>query len=110
MLVSLHTPKAGGTSFRNLLEQHFKKKLQTDYDNPLNKSFEERSLQAINFDKEFRLYKRYLYIIRNIQCVHGHFLPYKYHSLVNKRNVHFITCFVILLKDLITLLFLEKIL
>ncbi len=58
MLVSLHTPKAGGTSFRNLLEQHFKKKLQTDYDNPLNKSFEER------------IYKQ-LILIKSLDCIRG---------------------------------------
>ncbi len=92
MIISLHTPKAGGSSFKIILENHFKKKFIGDYsDMPINNSREKRERKAVNFDRNFRLYLKYIYKLKEIECIHGHFLPYKYSSLVHNDNVNFIT-------------------
>ena len=92
MIVSLHMPKAGGSSFKYILENHFKKDFIGDYaDFPINQSEEERISNAKKFDRQFRWYKKHLYKWNNVKCIHGHFLPYKYSSLTNDPHVHFIT-------------------
>lgn len=92
MLISLHTPKAGGSSFKNLLEENFKDQLLTDYkDVPLNKSVEERKLEVLKFRKKLRHFKKYIYKYKDYQCIHGHFLPFKYDYYLNKKNSLFIT-------------------
>src|SRR5690606_39025041 len=33
-------------------------------------------------------YKKHFYLLNNVKCIHGHFMPYKYHSLLkNKKNI-----------------------
>lgn len=92
MIISLHTPKAGGSSFRELLKKYYGKSFKEDYvDFPINKSFEKRTKDAINFDKNFNLIKRICYKIKGVKCIHGHFLPYKYKKLLNDKNSCFIT-------------------
>ncbi len=92
MIVSLHTPKAGGSSFKVLLQNHFKTQFKSDYsDTPFNTEKSLRQLDAIKFDKKFRLYKKSLYQLKGVECIHGHFLPYKYNSLFGNKNVNFIT-------------------
>jgi hypothetical protein len=92
MIISLHAPKAAGSSFRLLLEKHYKYKLLRDYnDFPLNKTPEVRNQNAINFDQSFTQLKRFTYKLRSIECIHGHFLPYKYKKLLHTPGTHFIT-------------------
>lgn len=92
MLISLHTPKAGGSSFKKLLEENFKNKLLSDYkDTPINKTVEVRELEALRFRKKLRVYKKYIYKFKNYQCIHGHFLPFKYDYYLDKNNSLFIT-------------------
>ena len=63
MLISVHMPKAGGMSFRSLLEDHFGKHFQHDYtDLPINTPIKERQTMAeASFEKskntENKLYK-----------------------------------------------------
>lgn len=92
MIISLHTPKAGGSSFKVLLENHFKNRFLGDYtDLPINTNEVKRKADVIKFDKNFRLYKKYIYNFKKVECIHGHFLPYKYSSLLVDSNVSFVT-------------------
>lgn len=92
MIISLHTPKAGGSSFKILLKNHFKDTFKEDYDDmPINTPVIERQLRAETFRKNFKTFKRYLLEIKGTGCIHGHFLPYKYSPLIGKKNTVFIT-------------------
>ena len=92
MIISLHMPKSGGSSFKKILYNQFKRGLQLDYkDHPIEKSINERIKQAENKKYLINLYKRYLYSFFKVKCIHGHFLPYKYSDLVKNQNTVFIT-------------------
>ena len=89
----MHTPKAGGTSFKQALETHFKDAFKSDYgDLPLIKSNSEREQQALRFKRKYQRYNYFLdaYFYK-IKCIHGHFLPYKYSYYLNKKDSLFIT-------------------
>ena len=78
MLVSLHMPKTGGLSFRATLEEHFGGRFAHDYaDYPLAHPPEERQRMAL--ESSPMLNSREL---AGKECIHGHFLPVKYWSLV----------------------------
>lgn len=62
-LISIHVPKAGGTSFINVLEQWFGKGLHKSY-------YSERTGKM---PKKVRLKKWLLQEYRPNLCVHGHF-------------------------------------
>jgi hypothetical protein len=84
-------PKAGGTSFKNLLSKHFGAALKLDYnDQPINTPIEERHRAA---EKNNKRTSSPIWKIqnRNVHCIHGHFLPYKYSNLFGKKNVQFVT-------------------
>ena len=88
MIISVHTPKCGGSSFRALLENHYRENFIADYsDKPINKPAEERIESAEKFKTHLILdsYKK------QNSCIHGHFLPYKYSDLLSLPNVTFIT-------------------
>lgn len=92
MIISLHTPKTGGGSFKRLLINHFGKSFKGDYaDIPLNKSLEDRTRRATEFDDDMNTFKKSSYKILEIECIHGHFLPYKYKKLLNNKDTLFIT-------------------
>lgn len=89
MIISVHTPKCGGTSFRSLLENHYASKLIPDYqDKPLNKTEQNRIGDVENFKSNF---DNKSYDALKDCCIHGHFLPYKYVSLAGKEGVNFMT-------------------
>lgn len=47
IIISVHIPKAGGTSFKRVLEQEYGNKVLFDYrDKPLNKDKKERISQC----------------------------------------------------------------
>lgn len=91
MIVSVHMPKAGGSTFKNVLQKKYGGSMQLDYDNPMSKSFEERTNEAIKFDEKLNSLKRISYRIRGIKCIHGHFLPYKYKKMLPNKDVIFVT-------------------
>lgn len=93
MIVSVHTPKAGGLSFKDLLECHFRRHFYPDYiDLPANKSLQQNIAEVRKFHRKFSLIDRHLFKVKQIRCIHGHFLPYKYSSLKG-------ACFVTWLRD-----------
>jgi hypothetical protein len=74
MLISLHLPKTAGSSFLASLEQHFGDGLLRDYaDAPLNKSKTRRNVTAL-----YRCLLNGFRPFRNVECIHGHYLPLKY--------------------------------
>ncbi len=74
MLVSLHLPKTAGESFFNSLKDHYGSRILRDYDDkPINTPVIRRNSHAlkmclVNGVKSFK----------DIDCIHGHFLPLKY--------------------------------
>ncbi|MEY3220955.1 MAG: hypothetical protein RIT27_2312 [Pseudomonadota bacterium] len=78
MLVSVHIPKTGGSSFRTLLENHFKDRLLLDYaDTPFEyNNFVRNSSAVLKIFNPPDLTK--------YDCIHGHFLPVKYYLLKDK--------------------------
>lgn len=92
MIISLHMPKTAGSSFKRVLDDYYGKGLKEVYtDRPINHSFEDRTNMAIQFDKSFNLAKRLGYKISGVQCIHGHFLPYKYKKLLIHKNNQAVT-------------------
>lgn len=75
MLISVHIPKCGGSTFRRaVLEPVFGDRLLLDYaDKPLSVDVSERNAMAHTFSPAPRLIEEY-------DCIHGHFLAVKYLS------------------------------
>ena len=75
MLVSVHIPKTGGVTMRELLRRALGAWLLFDYgDKLLTRTAADRNGYATNFEPDPSLPERY-------DCVHGHFLPIKYASV-----------------------------
>ena len=92
MIISLHTPKAGGSSFKQILIEQFGDGFKRDYkDLPLHHTRDERIQTARTYSRRMHWYRRYKFRRRGIECVHGHFMPYKYHRFRRDRNVVFVT-------------------
>lgn len=71
MLLSLHIPKTGGSTFRQLLEQQFGGGLVLDYgDRPLSHGYAWRRIKARALGRDR--------LPADAACVHGHFLAGKY--------------------------------
>ena len=74
MIISVHVPKTGGTTFKHVLQQHFGDKMLLDYgDAPLKG----RNLFTSYLNTVRRIPKACL-LARRYECIHGHFLPVKY--------------------------------
>lgn len=95
MLISVHTPKTGGSSFETFLKNHFGDQFQEDYiENPLfSESFELYSHNAILFNLDLDQKNRENYRSRNIQCIHGHFIAHKYSNFLQDPNTKYVTWF-----------------
>ncbi len=92
MIISVHTPKAGGMSFRTLLERHFGDSILLDYnDYPINTASETRNAKAEKDRTKTKLLYGLGLKYKNTKCIHGHFIPYKYSGLYGKKNVQFVT-------------------
>lgn len=89
LLVSVHLPKTAGTSFLNILEQHYGKRLWRDYaDRPLHSG--RRSVRARAFTQGVKA-GLFSGALKDVDCIHGHFLPLKYRFLARRRSLGFIT-------------------
>jgi len=88
MIVSIHIPKAAGTSFNLSLKQHFGSALRQDYlDRPFGR--EEtigRKTHALMKALELTPGE-----FQGIECVHGHFLACKYRLLAEQMPCSFVT-------------------
>lgn len=92
MLISVHMPKAGGMSFRSLLEEYYGTHFQHDYaDLPINSPVKERHAMAEASFKKSQNTLMWEFNHRNTKCIHGHFIPYKYAGLYGKKNIQFVT-------------------
>ena len=90
MLISVHMPKCGGISFRELLENHFESRILLDYkDVPINMSVDVRQRSARRSRALNALFGRLRF--GAFDCIHGHFMPNKYRPFYNKKNVVFVT-------------------
>lgn len=87
MMISVHLPKTGGTSFRQLLESRFGNGLRTIYgEKPFNLSRERRYAKVLA-DAQVERDAAH----QGVECVHGHFLPARFLLLREKRNLVFVT-------------------
>jgi hypothetical protein len=72
MIISVHLPKTGGSSFKTLLQEQYGQQMLLDYDDkPMSHNKLSRNWAAIMHNFRARP-------LENIHCIHGHFLPYKY--------------------------------
>ena len=88
MLISVHMPKAAGTSCLYLFEKIYGARLFLDYDDKiLHKSKFIKRKDAI-----FSMSKNRLNISKyaNIDCIHGHFMPLKY-RFIDSQDAVFLT-------------------
>lgn len=84
VLISLHIPKAAGTSFSEFLIAHFKDRLLMDYKH-LPEHISPLKIRAITgYHYAINAFRRR----SKIKCIHGHFLAAKYLSV---RRAKFIT-------------------
>ena len=86
-LISLHMPKAAGTSFVRSLEDHFGQALLRDYEDLLiNTPPLKRRTRALVgcILNSMRSYE-------GVACIHGHFLPLKYWLLASRTGAQFVT-------------------
>ena len=80
MLVSVHIPKTGGSSFKYILEQHFQNNLRVDYsDRVMKYSREENLKSALTFNAKGK------FPAAPTACIHGHFLATKYKDIPEAR-------------------------
>jgi hypothetical protein len=71
-LISVHTPKAAGTTLRRILQQHFGTAYMEDYADDPADPLSLRNLDPCNY---FGYKKRFP---ANISCIHGHIHPGRY--------------------------------
>ena len=88
MLISVHMPKAGGTTFLSLFESIYGDSLLRDYDDKiLSKStFFQRKNSLISMSKNRCKISDYA----KFNCIHGHFMPLKY-RFFDSRDAFFLT-------------------
>jgi hypothetical protein len=92
MLISVHMPKAGGMSFRSLLETHYGKRFMHDYaDLPINTPLDKRYAMALEGFEKSKKTLQWKFNHRKSDCIHGHFIPYKYAGLYGNKNIRFVT-------------------
>lgn len=87
VLISVHLPKAAGTSFGAALEAYFGESLLRDYgDMPINTPPYDRNKAALQRSIENAEAE-----LPGVKCIHGHFLPVKYLLLSRRQNTDFVT-------------------
>ena len=85
-------PKAGGTSFRKLLRNHFSYRLHSDYgDMPLNTPIAERQQRVEGAKSYVQKYGQYIHRLTGVRCIHGHFLAHKYSFYAHENGSQFVT-------------------
>ncbi|MEH6581986.1 MAG: hypothetical protein V7754_08625 [Halioglobus sp.] len=89
MIISTHMPKTAGLSFRATLEECFGAGFRHDYsDYPLNNQPPVRHSAAMEHNLSLA---GNLADYAGIECIHGHFLPFKYLVLADHMDCRFVT-------------------
>ncbi|MEQ9299448.1 MAG: hypothetical protein RIF33_12825 [Cyclobacteriaceae bacterium] len=92
LIISVHMPKAGGSTFREFLKSHVMGKMVGDYlDIPLTYSASKNLEKAKVYTKDMRLTQKLSLRYHNVKCIHGHFIAYKYVHLIRSNNTVLIT-------------------
>ena len=83
LLISVHMPKAAGTSCLHLFEEFYGEKLLKDYDDkilhkPIHIKRKDALLSLLKNRLNTSMYSK-------IDCIHGHFMPIKYRFILPKR-------------------------
>jgi len=86
MLISVHLPKAAGSSLELSLRDHFGEGLVRVHDRPIHMPPLRRNLRAAGLCV-VNAFQRF----PGLACIHGHFLPLKYLSLRYTRGAKFVT-------------------
>ncbi len=87
MIISVHIPRTAGSSFRAYLRANSNINLMEDYGNPIMvPSVIRNGFASYGYVKQL-----FRPIPKNIDCLHGHFLPFKYKRSKDQQNVKFIT-------------------
>jgi len=92
MIISIHMPKTAGSSFGVILKEKFGENIKYDYGFlPLESNLFNRIL--ISSYLRAKVYRQFNNTnhFNNIECIHGHFMPFRFGFLLNKKNVNFIT-------------------
>lgn len=84
MIISVHIPRTAGSSFRAYLRQHPHIRLVEDYGDPI-------LVPSIIRNNYARFGKKKTISTETVDCLHGHFLPFKYRTFIDQPDVHFIT-------------------
>lgn len=84
-------PKCGGSSFKELLDKKYPGSVIEDNDYPIHKSFPERTSEADRGRRWVEFAHKYLFRYSRTECIHGHFLPYKYNYLYDLEGNIFVT-------------------
>jgi hypothetical protein len=91
-LISVHMPKAGGTSFKFFLKENFREQVYLDYtDYPDHLSEEQIRIKLQNYNNYLYKLKPYYFDYKKKFIFHGHFLAAKYKCYLSKENAYFIT-------------------
>ena len=89
MIISTHMPKTAGLSFRATLEEFYGSAFTHDYsDYPLNNKPSDRRNSAMEHNRSVG---SKLEEYRGVECIHGHFLPFKYLALADHIDCKFVT-------------------
>lgn len=91
VIISVHMPKCGGSSFKELLDRRFGKRVMEDNDYPIHQSFSVRTRKAERARKWGAFADKYLYRYSFTECIHGHFLAYKYDFFYGRDDTIFVT-------------------
>lgn len=75
----------------HLLKEHFSNAMLEDYDYPIHDS-EKRRHQKAEWSKSWNaLSSKWFFKFRKTECIHGHFLPYKYDFFYESGDHTFVT-------------------
>lgn len=80
MLISIHIPKTGGSTFQQLLQQHFADCYYGDYDDIViaGINYRPRIVRSKLDRLRYCCHDKHTLIRFNVSCIHGHFLATKY--------------------------------
>lgn len=91
MIISVHMPKSGGSSFLHLLKTKYPKSIRIDNGHPIHYSPAERHQRAELNNLRNSVYAKLTSGFDYLGCIHGHFMPYQYEVFYTSGNHLFVT-------------------